>query len=198
MSMTWTSIRYAWDKRETYQLAEKLSIPIPRSWFPRADADLAEIDVDAPLVLKLALRENFFYATNVKAWRVATRAELIAGFQRAAAIEGVGEVIVQELIPGDGEHQYAYCARFRDGRALASMTVRRRRQHPSDFGRAGGMPGWTFPICCSAISWVRPSKRPRGPSWRALDPARHRCSRRDPRRPRRKAAVHATFLHKTR
>ena len=39
MSMTWTSIRYAWDKRETSQLAEKLSIPIPRSWFPRADAD---------------------------------------------------------------------------------------------------------------------------------------------------------------
>jgi D-aspartate ligase len=130
------SVRYLWDKRETYQLAEKLSIPIPRSWFPRSEADLAEIDMDAPLVLKPAIKEKFFYATRVKAWCAATRAELIAGFRRAAAIVGEGEVIVQELIPGGGEQQYAYCALYRDGVAVASMTVRRRRQHPSDFGRA--------------------------------------------------------------
>jgi D-aspartate ligase len=130
------SVRYLWDKRETYQLAEKLSIAIPRSWFPRSEADLAEIDMDAPLVLKPAIKEKFFYATRVKAWCAATRAELIAGFRRAAAIVGEGEVIVQELIPGGGEQQYAYCALFRDGAAVASMTVRRRRQHPSDFGRA--------------------------------------------------------------
>src|ERR671922_157530 len=37
---------------------------------------------------------------------------------------------------GGGEEQYAYCAFFRGGRAVASMTVRRRRQHPSDFGLA--------------------------------------------------------------
>jgi predicted ATP-grasp superfamily ATP-dependent carboligase len=46
------------------------------------------------------------------------------------------EVIVQEMIPGGGEQQYAYCAFFRGGRPAASMTVRRRRQHPSDFGVA--------------------------------------------------------------
>lgn len=132
----WTSIRYAWDKRETYRLAEKLSIPIPRSWFPRAEADLSEIETDAPLVLKPAIKENFFYATRAKAWRVATRAELIAGYRRAAAIVGDEGVIVQELIPGGGERQVAYCALFRDGGAVASMTVCRRRQHPSDFGRA--------------------------------------------------------------
>jgi predicted ATP-grasp superfamily ATP-dependent carboligase len=49
---------------------------------------------------------------------------------------GHGEVIVQELVPGDGRQQFSYCALFKDGVALASMTVRRRRQHPSDFGRA--------------------------------------------------------------
>jgi D-aspartate ligase len=131
-----TSIRYLWDKRETYRLAQQLSIPIPRSWFPRTEADLAEIEMDGPLVLKPAIKERFFYATRVKAWCAATKAELIAGFRRAAAIVGEGEVIVQELIPGGGEQQYAYCALFRDGSAMASMTVRRRRQHPSDFGRA--------------------------------------------------------------
>jgi predicted ATP-grasp superfamily ATP-dependent carboligase len=130
------AIRHVWDKRETYRLAEQLSIPIPRTWFPRTEAELAAIDADGPLVIKPAIKENFFYATHVKAWRADNRGELTAAFRRAAGIVGDGEIIVQELIPGGGAEQYAYCALFRDGCPLASMTVRRRRQHPSDFGRA--------------------------------------------------------------
>jgi predicted ATP-grasp superfamily ATP-dependent carboligase len=49
---------------------------------------------------------------------------------------GEDEVIVQELVPGDGDHQVAYCAFFRDGSAVASMVAKRRRQHPPEFGRA--------------------------------------------------------------
>lgn len=131
-----SSVRRAGDKRETYQLAENLSIPIPRTWFPQEAADLAEIKAEYPLVVKPAIKENFFYATRAKAWRVANASELASAYQRAADIVGDGEVIVQEMIPGGGQEQYAYCAFFRDGQALASMTVRRRRQHPSDFGRA--------------------------------------------------------------
>ena len=44
--------------------------------------------------------------------------------------------MIQELVPGGGDTQYAYCALFKDGAAAADMTVRRWRQHPSDFGRA--------------------------------------------------------------
>lgn len=130
------SIRTVWDKRETYRLARQLSIPIPRTWFPRTEADLAAIDMDGPLVVKPAIKEHFFYVTRAKAWRADTPAELASSFRRAAAIVGDGEVIVQELIPGGGQEQYAYCALFRDGCVIADMTVRRRRQHPSDFGRA--------------------------------------------------------------
>jgi D-aspartate ligase len=131
-----TSIRNVWDKRATYRLARQLSIPIPRTWFPRAETDLEAIEMDGPLVVKPAIKERFFYATHVKAWRADTPAELAAAFHRAAQIVKDGEVIVQELIPGGGQEQYAYCALFRDEHPLASMTVRRRRQHPSDFGRA--------------------------------------------------------------
>jgi D-aspartate ligase len=45
-------------------------------------------------------------------------------------------VMVQELIPGDGAHQFAYGAFFKEGRAIGSMVARRGRQHPPDFGRA--------------------------------------------------------------
>jgi len=130
------SIRRAWDKRETYRLAEQMSIPTPRTWFPRVEADLRAISADGPFVVKPAIKEHFFYATGAKAWRADTRPQLIASFRRAAEIVSPEEIIVQKLIPGGGQEQYAYCAFFRAGRAVASMTVRRRRQHPSDFGRA--------------------------------------------------------------
>jgi D-aspartate ligase len=130
------SIRYVWDKRETYRLAEQLSIPTPRTWFPRSEADVAAIDMSSPLVVKPAIKEHFFYTTRAKAWRADNPVELVAAFRRAAEIIDDREIIVQELIPGGGKEQYAYCALFRNGHPVASMTVRRCRQHPSDFGRA--------------------------------------------------------------
>ena len=68
------SVRSVWDKRETYRLAEQLGIPIPRTWFPRTEADLDEIELRGPLVVKPSVKEHFFYATGDKAWRADSRA----------------------------------------------------------------------------------------------------------------------------
>lgn len=130
------SIRRAWDKRETYRLAARLAVPIPRTWFPRTEADLTTVDGEGPFVIKPAIKEHFYPITRAKAWRADTRAQLAALFRDASKIVPEGEVMVQELIPGGGREQYAYCAFFREGQAVASMTVRRQRQHPSDFGHA--------------------------------------------------------------
>jgi D-aspartate ligase len=132
----WTAVRSCWDKRETYRLAEELGIAHPRSWVPRDPTDVAAIDGPGPYAVKPAIKEHFFYATGVKAWRADGPADLTDVVRRAFAVTGAGEIIIQELVPGDGEQQYSYCAFVKQGRALASMTVRRRRQHPSDFGRA--------------------------------------------------------------
>ncbi len=130
------AIRHAWDKRQTYRLGAQLSIPIPHTWFPQSEADLAGIPAAWPLVVKPAIKEHFYPVTRAKAWRADDRAELVRGYRRAAAIIPPSEIMVQELIPGGGQEQYAYCAFFRNGHAVAGMTVRRRRQHPSDFGHA--------------------------------------------------------------
>jgi predicted ATP-grasp superfamily ATP-dependent carboligase len=132
----WDCVRVAWDKRETYKWAQKLGVAAPRTWFPRDEADLDEVDTSGPVIVKPAIKEHFFYATRAKAWRADTAPELRRLFQRAASIVDAGEVIVQELVPGGGTEQYSYCAFVKAGEAIASMTARRRRQHPSDFGRA--------------------------------------------------------------
>lgn len=132
----WRSIQSVWDKRNTYRLATELGIPTPRTWYPRHVDELGDIDGEPPMAVKPAIKEHFIYATKAKAWRADDRSELQTRFLEAAALVPPGEVMVQELIPGDGRQQYAYCAFFKDGQAVGSMTVRRRRQHPPEFGRA--------------------------------------------------------------
>jgi D-aspartate ligase len=134
---TWDCVAEAWDKRRTYRLAERLSIPVPRTWYPTTEADLAEVDTTIPLVVKPAIKEHFFYATGAKGWRVDGRSELVDAFRRGTSVSGAeGELLVQEMVPGGGAGQRSYCAFFKDGGAVASMTVARRRQHPSDLGRS--------------------------------------------------------------
>ena len=132
----WDSVQWIWDKRNTYLRAQELGIPIPGTWRARSEDELDAVTADPPYVVKPAIKEHFFYATKAKAWRADSRQELRHAFRRASAQVGAAEVMIQELIPGGGTQQYAYCAMFKDGRALASMTVCRRRQHPPEFGRA--------------------------------------------------------------
>ena len=132
----WHTVRWAWDKRNTYRLADELSIPTPRTWYPQRVEDLDRVDAEPPFAIKPAIKEHFFYATKAKAWRADTRSELAERFERAVTLTGPGEVMVQELIPGDGDQQFSYCAFFKHGAGVASMVARRRRQHPPEFGRA--------------------------------------------------------------
>lgn len=132
----WNTIQWVWDKRNTYRLANELGIPAPRTWHPRGLDQLEQIRADPPFALKPAIKEHFIYATKAKGWRANNRTELRELFQRAAAQVGPDEVMIQDLIPGDGRQQFAYCAFFKEGRAVGSMVVRRNRQHPLEFGRA--------------------------------------------------------------
>jgi D-aspartate ligase len=132
----WDVVRWMWDKRNTYQLAKELGIPIPETWFPRTPEELDQITTAYPLAVKPAIKEHFFYATKAKAWRADTPAELRQMYSRASSLAGPGEVLIQDLIPGNGRNQFAYCAFFKDGQAVGSMVSRRLRQHPHEFGRA--------------------------------------------------------------
>jgi D-aspartate ligase len=133
----WQCVKWAWDKRNTYKLARELDIPIPATYYPESIGQLSELDgIDAPFALKPAIKEHFFYATKAKAWRANDHAELRTLYQKASKFARKGEIMVQELIPGGGTQQFSYCAFFREGEAVGKMVVRRRRQHPLEFGRA--------------------------------------------------------------
>jgi len=132
----WEIIKWAWNKWNTYCLAQKLEIPIPRTWCPRTLEDIDKIDAEFPLGVKPSVKEDFFYATKAKAWRANNREELKDLFQKAASHVGTNEVLVQEIIPGGGTCQFSCCMFIKDGAAIGTMEAQRWRQHPPEFGRA--------------------------------------------------------------
>ena len=133
----WDVVKWAWDKRNTYQLADRLGIPTPATHYLTDSSQLGALEHRTPpFVIKPAIKEHFLYATKAKAWRADSFAELKVLVDKAAAVTGPGEVMIQELIPGGGQHQYACCVFFREGDLIGRMTVRRRRQFPLQFGRS--------------------------------------------------------------
>jgi D-aspartate ligase len=132
----WETVKWAWDKKNTYDLAVRLSMPVPQTWNPRTPAELSALHDRLPLAIKPAIKENFFYATKAKAWRANTIEELHHFFEKAGRQIKPEEIMVQEIIPGDGRRQFSYCAFYRDGKVHSSMVARRGRQHPREFGRA--------------------------------------------------------------
>jgi len=134
---SWEATQWAWDKRNTYRLARELEIPVPCTHYPESEDDLAPLDVmSPPFAIKPAIKEHFMYSTKAKAWCAQSHKDLRMLYRSASKLVGPGEVMVQEVIPGGGTQQFAYCAFFREGKALGKMIARRRRQHPFQFGRS--------------------------------------------------------------
>jgi predicted ATP-grasp superfamily ATP-dependent carboligase len=132
----WNTVKWAWDKKNTYDLAVELGIPVPYTCNPRTEDELPALYRRLPLAIKPAIKENFFYATGAKAWRAETPAQLHELFLKANRQIRAEEIMVQEIIPGDGQRQYSYCAFVREGEMHGTLIAKRLRQHPREFGRA--------------------------------------------------------------
>jgi D-aspartate ligase len=132
----WETTQWAYDKRLTYQRAADLGVDFPRSFEPRGLGEIERIDCRFPVILKPAFRKGIDEFTQAKAWKAEGRAQLISLYERAAALVGNHAIIVQEWIPGGGEAQFSYAALCERGEPIVSLTARRTRQHPIDFGRS--------------------------------------------------------------
>jgi D-aspartate ligase len=132
----WNIIQWAWNKKRTYELANRLNIPCPITFNPPSASELQMLYSRLPLAIKPAIKENFFYATGAKAWRADTREELDLLYEKALRQIRPEEILIQEIIPGSGQDQFSYCAFVQNGQPHSTLTARRARQHPREFGRA--------------------------------------------------------------
>lgn len=133
---SWKALKWAYDKRLTYRLARALKIAFPHTACPRNRDQVANLDFPYPAILKPAFKESDNRFTRAKAWLVQNREELLARYDDACDLVGAKAVMIQEMIPGCGEYQFAFGALCVDGKPLASVTARRLRQFPTSFGRS--------------------------------------------------------------
>ena len=132
----WDVLRWAYDKRLTHQMASEIGIDQPKTVFPQSRDELSTLEFDFPVVLKPAFKREVNLFTRDKAWRADDRQTLAARYDEACMHVDRDVVMVQELIPGGGETQFSYAALCADGRCLASVTARRTRQYPVEFGHS--------------------------------------------------------------
>jgi predicted ATP-grasp superfamily ATP-dependent carboligase len=134
VTQEWDIARWANDKRRTYQMAEETGVPYPRTYYPANEEELATIETPFPSIIKPAISVRLQYSTHLKALPAQSPQELLLQYRRARGYIDAEEVMVQEIIPGDGKTQYSIAAYCEDGRILTSMTARRTRQYPIDYG----------------------------------------------------------------
>jgi predicted ATP-grasp superfamily ATP-dependent carboligase len=127
-------LRWAYDKRLTYQLAADQHVDYPATFYPRTDADLEGVNCEFPAILKPATHSSINRLTEDKAWRVTDHKELLAKNREARALMPADVILVQEMIPGSGGSQFSFAALCGDGKTIAYLTARRTRQYPIDFG----------------------------------------------------------------
>ncbi|QWZ09555.1 ATP-grasp domain-containing protein [Nocardioides panacis] len=129
----WDVLEAAYDKRVMHEVAARAGIAQPATMFPGSAEQLSHVE-RFPVVVKPAHKAVPNELTAAKCWRADDRVTLSALYQRACRLMEARALMVQELVAGDG--QYSFAALCRDGRVLASLTARRTRQYPLDFGRA--------------------------------------------------------------
>ncbi len=132
----WDTLRWAYDKRLTYQLAEQLGIGYPMTFYPRDRTEVAENCVQYPAILKPAIKHGFNAFIHAKAWQVNNREELLLRYEQACGMVPPEIIMIQELIPGDGKMQLSFATLCTDGHPHVSLVARRSRQYPVDFGRS--------------------------------------------------------------
>ena len=133
---SWETVRFACQKKLTYELADKCGIAVPRTFYPQNVAELEQLDMEFPVIIKPSVKEPFYSRTRKKAIRTDSKKELIDEFTRIREIVGDSEIMVQEFIPGGGENLYSVGSLCKNGELLAKIAARRLRQHPMDFGHA--------------------------------------------------------------
>jgi len=131
---TWDIVCQANDKRRTYAMAQELGVPYPKTWYPSGEDQLSSLAITFPVIIKSAISLRLHRILHLKALPANNYEELLAQYRIAAQLISPDEIMLQEMIPGDGRTQYSMGAFCKDGNMVLGMTARRTRQYPIDYG----------------------------------------------------------------
>lgn len=132
----WTTIEKFYNKKNAYAIAESLNIPIAKTFFPKDEQELQQIDIAFPCIIKPAVMHHFYSKVKKKVYVCNTLEELVQNYRLALSVIPSSEVIIQEIIEGSSKNQFSACCLFLKRKPYVWLTASRMRQHPLDFGNA--------------------------------------------------------------
>ena len=132
----WDVVQKFYFKEKAYDLAESLSIPIPKVYKHKSINDLLEQALTFPIVIKPINKEKYYPKTKKKAVRADNKEQLIKEYQIMNSIIDSSEMIVQEMIEGGTKNLFSYATFFDGEKSIGGISAIRLRQHPMDFGQA--------------------------------------------------------------
>jgi predicted ATP-grasp superfamily ATP-dependent carboligase len=135
------TVQLLMNKAQFYARALKDGWPVPRGYMVESEAELLKVlpDVPLPAILKPQLRNSDYRRADIpKAFRVATREDLLAAYRRVAVYER--EAIVSEWIEGRDTTLYS-CRGFwdRDGKPVVQHAARKLMQWPVETGNMAAL-----------------------------------------------------------
>ncbi|MCF8890896.1 carboxylate--amine ligase [Priestia megaterium] len=122
------------DKNKTYELAIKHNIPCPRTYVIDNKEELEDAisTLDFPCILKPVLGHEFRKKINKKAIVFETPEKLRSEYP---FYRECGQLIIQELIPGDNQCFYKVATFYDENmNLLALFSLQKNHQFPAEFG----------------------------------------------------------------
>jgi len=152
---------WAYDKRLTYRLADKLRVDHPWTISPANRLEVEKLCCLYPVILKPTVKEVTNSFTLARAWRVNTHEELLRRYDEACHLVHPNEVMIQDWIPGGVEGNVSVGAICDAGKVIGSLVVKKTRSYPIDFSQGSTAVQTTSqPECQDAV-------------WRLLSATRH-------------------------
>ena len=133
-SPPWETVRFLYDKRRTYRLAQEVGVAIPRTHVAENTEGLDRLVVDFPVVVKPAITPRLLGVANRKAYRADSCEELQKWCAAMSRMIGASQVIVQQLLPDPGANLFSFAGYFKNGEPIVGLSAKRTRQLPRDFG----------------------------------------------------------------
>ncbi|WP_408607163.1 carboxylate--amine ligase [Lottiidibacillus patelloidae] len=122
------------DKKRTFDLAVKYNIPTAKTFFVNDESELDNVinEIEFPCILKPVFGHAFRKHVNTKAIHIEDVYQLKKLFPIYSKF---GELVIQEIIPGDNKAFYKVATFFDDEmNLLALFTLQKNHQFPIEFG----------------------------------------------------------------
>lgn len=134
MTPEWQRLKWLCNKPNLYKRADELKIAYPMTYNLAFFEDGYEKKFRFPIILKPNMGGGHSALAKAKVVRVDDQSSLIEVLRTATQQLGLENIVIQRLIPGDGNTQLSYAAFWYEGKPMGEFTVQRSRQYPVDFG----------------------------------------------------------------